>query len=500
MAKLCPVLNWQQLDANGIILANGKIETYLAGSSTLATTFKDEAGLVPQSNPILLNTRGEPDSLIYLTAGVAYKFIRKDALNNVIGQPLDYITGVNDVGSSVDQFQTFSGVPTFISATSFTLVGDQTTVFHVGRRVKLTVSAGTVYGYISASVFAALTTITVSLDAGAVDAGLSAVAYGILTVSNPSYPAVTDTLFRILKSGSSLFSRILATSLTANRDYSLQDKSGTLAHLDDFPSVRQSILSALVDSTGLPNFMTGVGLTTLTVTGSVSTPFVCSAANGAGLVGSDRTGFSTSNLTLAGLNTNGTFTIYATISIAGVITLSAQNQATLTPVYQAGGTPAVTSGLFTFNYQQMQGFLCNGTTAPQAYMVALGEVTVAANVISTLTPYGLMGRFTSVTSTLPAIGTALSFNHNIGLSIENLEVSCKLRATAADVICAAGEILDFSNMFFVGALSRGIGSYSSSKNNWTLRSNGAYEAIGSLGVGSFANTNYTALVLINRKW
>ena len=153
----------------------------------------------------------------------------------------------------------------------------------------------------------------------------------------------------------------------------------------------------------------------------------------------------------------------------------------------------------------MQGFLGNGTTAPQAYMVALGEVTVAANVISTLTPYGLMARFTSVTSTLPAIGTPLSFNHNIGLSIENLEVSCKLRATAADANSAAGEILDLSNIYYVGALGRGIGAYSSSKNNWTLRAVGAYESIGSLGFGSIggssiANTNYTALVLINRKW
>ena len=58
-----------------------------------------------------------------------------------------------------------------------------------------------------------------------------------------------------------------------------------------------------------------------------------------------------------------------------------------------------------------------------------------------------------MTSTLPAAGTALSFNHNIGLSIENLEVSCKLRAAVADGACAAGEILDLSNLYFVGAVA-----------------------------------------------
>ena len=55
-------------------------------------------------------------------------------------------------------------VPTYVSATSFTLSGDQTLTYTVGRRLKFTVTAGTVYGRILSSVFGALTTVTVIMD------------------------------------------------------------------------------------------------------------------------------------------------------------------------------------------------------------------------------------------------------------------------------------------------------------------------------------------------
>jgi hypothetical protein len=48
--------------------------------------------------------------------------------------------------------------PTYVSATSFTLAGDQTSAFHKDRRLKTTNSGGTVYSTITASVFGALTT------------------------------------------------------------------------------------------------------------------------------------------------------------------------------------------------------------------------------------------------------------------------------------------------------------------------------------------------------
>jgi hypothetical protein len=192
--NLSPVLNWQQSDANSVILANGTIETYLAGSSTPATTFKDPAGLVSHSNPIELNVRGEPDSLIYLTAGVSYKFIRKDGTGNQIGQPLDGISGVNDVTATADQFIAFGGVATYISPNSFSLVGDQTSIFKRGLALKLLTSGGTVSAKILTSAYTTLTTITIQQATGVLDTGLTGTtpSYGLISSENNGLPSSID--------------------------------------------------------------------------------------------------------------------------------------------------------------------------------------------------------------------------------------------------------------------------------------------------------------------
>lgn len=191
--KLSPVLNEQQFSDAGILLSGGKIETYLAGSSTPAATYTTSVGNVAQANPIILNTRGEVDNLIYLTTGIQYKLILKDAGNNVL-RTYDNIQGVNDLVGTVDQWVDSGVSPTFVNTTQFTLSGDQTNAFHVNRRVKLLTTAGTVYGYISASAFTTLTTVTVALDSGVLDSGLSSVQLGLITPINSSVRIVTNML------------------------------------------------------------------------------------------------------------------------------------------------------------------------------------------------------------------------------------------------------------------------------------------------------------------
>lgn len=190
-----PFLNCQQIDANGNPLSGGKIETYLAGSSTPATTFKNAAGSANHTNPIILNVRGEPDSPIYLQSGILYKFIRKDALDAVIGLPLDNIEGINDTTTTADQYQVFGGVATYISATSFSLVGDQTSTFEKGRAIKLLTSGGTVFAKILSSTFTTLTTVVIELATGNLDTGITGTSpsYGVLSAINNALPATIDT-------------------------------------------------------------------------------------------------------------------------------------------------------------------------------------------------------------------------------------------------------------------------------------------------------------------
>lgn len=91
-----------------------------------------------------------------------------------------------------DQWVLHSGAPAFVSAISFTVPGDQTGTLTVNRRVKTTNTGGTVYSTITGSSYSGgtgLTTIQVDSDSGALDSGLSAVSYGLLTPTSASLPA-----------------------------------------------------------------------------------------------------------------------------------------------------------------------------------------------------------------------------------------------------------------------------------------------------------------------
>lgn len=98
---------------------------------------------------------------------------------------------LGQVPSLLDQWAPFSGVPTFIDATSFRVVGDQTQVLQVGRRIKTTNTGGTIYSTITASVYASPnTTVTVQNNFGVLDSGLSQVSYGLISVVNSSLAGV----------------------------------------------------------------------------------------------------------------------------------------------------------------------------------------------------------------------------------------------------------------------------------------------------------------------
>jgi hypothetical protein len=190
--KLSPIFNEQEFDANGNPLVGGKLYTFAAGSSTPLASYTSITGLTAQANPIILNSRGEVDNPIWITTGLSYKFALYN-VNDVLVRTVDNVTGVNDSSVSIDQWVDSGVVPTYVSATQFTLPGDQTSSFTVNRRIKATVTAGTVYGYISISAFAALTTITVVLDSGALDTGLSTVQLGLLTPTNSALPQVSTS-------------------------------------------------------------------------------------------------------------------------------------------------------------------------------------------------------------------------------------------------------------------------------------------------------------------
>lgn len=89
----------------------------------------------------------------------------------------------------------YGDTPTYVSSTQYTVPGNLTTRYSVGRRVRATVTAGVVYGTISASAYTSLTTVTVAWDSGSLDSGLSEVDVGILNPLFSSLPAFLNPTF-----------------------------------------------------------------------------------------------------------------------------------------------------------------------------------------------------------------------------------------------------------------------------------------------------------------
>ena len=76
MTALTPTAKMQFFKANGEPLVGGKLYTYTAGTTTPQPTYTDSAGGTANTNPVILDSRGEAD--IWL-GGATYKFKLADA-------------------------------------------------------------------------------------------------------------------------------------------------------------------------------------------------------------------------------------------------------------------------------------------------------------------------------------------------------------------------------------------------------------------------------------
>lgn len=193
MPLISPILNETQFDNNGRFAKGWRIFTWLSGSMVKRNTNTDPDGLGNHTNPIELNSRGETPSPIFLAESVSYRLALcppgTDDPPDVIVRDFDSVRGVGDaISGGIVEWEESGVTPVFVSATRFTQAGDQTSKFHVGRRLKFQTSAGSVYGEVSASVFTTITTVDVQMSLGVLDSGLTSVAYGINSAVNPSDP------------------------------------------------------------------------------------------------------------------------------------------------------------------------------------------------------------------------------------------------------------------------------------------------------------------------
>lgn len=108
---LSPIGNGQQFfDNAGLPLSGGLIYTYQAGSTTPLTTYTTNAGLVPNTNPIILDSAGRFSNEVWLQEGYNYKFVIQTSAATTL-QTLDNIYGILQTASG-----TAATVPTGLIA------------------------------------------------------------------------------------------------------------------------------------------------------------------------------------------------------------------------------------------------------------------------------------------------------------------------------------------------------------------------------------------------
>lgn len=254
--NLSPLGHGPFVDSSGDPLSGGLLYTYTAGSSTPENTYTTSAGSVAHANPIVLNSNGYPASggnvaSIWLTAGVSYKFTLKTSAGVTVWER-DNIDGINDTAVTLDEWVA-GPAPTYISSSSFSLVGDQTATFTVGRRVKVTDAGGTKYGTIKTSAFTTLTTITLDQDSDSLASPTSAVSYGLINPTNSSHPLFSDAL--ALVGGSSDRSkkvRLEVDGLTTatTRALTVPDYDGTIATLAGTESLTNKTITGTTNTVG----------------------------------------------------------------------------------------------------------------------------------------------------------------------------------------------------------------------------------------------------------
>jgi hypothetical protein len=124
MAVLSPPPKTQFLDASGAPLVGGKVYTYAAGTTTLAATYTTSTGNVPNTNPVILNARGEAD--IWYDNGVSYKVVLRDSadatiwtVDNIVisgSMATQNANAVNITGGTIGSGVTFNGNTTGTAA------------------------------------------------------------------------------------------------------------------------------------------------------------------------------------------------------------------------------------------------------------------------------------------------------------------------------------------------------------------------------------------------
>jgi hypothetical protein len=247
---------------DGAVLAGGKIYTYAAGTTTPQTTYTSVTGTTANANPIILDSSGRLPEDMWLTEGVAYRFVLRDSCDVQLGE-YDNISGINDIALLSYPWANVTGTPTTLSGYGITDALSAATAAATYAPIASPTFTGTALipdnapssnnypvGYREAP----LNSQTVNYDLIASDAGKTILMNGssiTLTIpANASVPFPTGTVFIIINGNASALS-IAITSDTLTLVNSTTTGTRTLAQNGVATCIKIGATSWLISGAGL---------------------------------------------------------------------------------------------------------------------------------------------------------------------------------------------------------------------------------------------------------
>jgi hypothetical protein len=237
-AVLTPAPKAQFFTNNGAPLVGGKLYSYAAGTTTPLATYTTYAGNVANTNPVILDSRGEAN--VWLTSGVLYKLALYDADNALIWT-VDNVSSIND--------GIFSGP---VSGTTGTFSG------------ALTAASGTFSGAVSGTTgtFSGAVSGTTGTFSGAVS-GTTGTFSGNVQMASANGGQLAGLRNKIINGNMGIFQRG-TTAVTTSGNYGPADRWVTLVVGDTFSTARGSFVSGdTLYDTGGAQFYTEIGVTSV---------------------------------------------------------------------------------------------------------------------------------------------------------------------------------------------------------------------------------------------
>jgi hypothetical protein len=200
VASISPDPRLQFFASDGLFLVGGKLYTYAAGTTTPLATYTSSSGGTANTNPVILNSRGEAS--VWLGSS-QYKFVLKDANDVEIWTQDNLQTGANADGSNATGTWPISitgNAATATTATYATTAGSVTPGVAVDKIIagtNITISPGSGLGTVTinaASAGGTVTSVNASAGSGFSFSGGPVTSSGTLALTVPAVGASGNVL------------------------------------------------------------------------------------------------------------------------------------------------------------------------------------------------------------------------------------------------------------------------------------------------------------------